>query len=75
MVYTDLLKEVSMTEEELREQAIKRYETGESPKEIYQSLGKSKAWFFKWLKRSHIDGQNWAILKDPVGFVKRQMNL
>jgi len=49
-----------MDEKELREQAVKRYENGESPKEIYQSLGKSKAWFFKWLKRSQLDGEDWA---------------
>ena len=36
-----------MDEKELREDAIRRLENGESPKEIYQSLGKSKAWFFK----------------------------
>lgn len=47
-------------EKDLREQAVRRYEVGESPKEIYQSLGKSKAWFFKWCKRSKLDGENWA---------------
>lgn len=47
-------------EKELREQAIKRYGNGESPKEIYQSLGGSKTWFFKWLKRFEQDGGNWA---------------
>ena len=49
-----------MDEKELREQAVRRYENGESPKEIYQGLGKSKAWFFKWLKRSQLDGEDWA---------------
>ena len=49
-----------MDEKQLREEAIRRYENGESPKEIYQSLGKSKAWFFKWLKRSQHDGETWA---------------
>lgn len=49
-----------MDQKELREQAIRRYENGESPKEIYQSLGKGKTWFFKWLKRSQLDGKNWA---------------
>jgi len=49
-----------MDEKELREEAIKRFENGESPKEIYQSLGKSKAWFFKWLKRYKNEGENWA---------------
>lgn len=49
-----------MNEKQLRETAIRRYENGESPKEIYQSLSKGKTWFFKWLKRSQCDGENWA---------------
>ena len=34
-----------MNSKELREQAIKRYENGESPKEIYQSPGKVRTLF------------------------------
>jgi putative transposase len=49
-----------MNDKELRELAIRRYENGESPEKIYQSLGKSKAWFFKWLKRSKLDRENWS---------------
>ena len=49
-----------MDEKQLRETAIRRYENGESPKTIYQGLGKSEAWFFKWLKRYQCDGQDWA---------------
>jgi putative transposase len=49
-----------MDQRELREHAIARYENGESPREIYQSLGRSKTWFFKWLKRSQLDGKDWA---------------
>jgi putative transposase len=49
-----------MNNKELRELAIRRYENGESPEKIYQSLGKSKTWFFKWLKRSKIDGKDWT---------------
>jgi transposase len=48
-----------MDEADIRKQAILRYENGESPKQIYQSLGKSKKWFFKWLKRFRLGGQNW----------------
>lgn len=44
----------------IREKAIKRYLNGESPKEIYRSLGKGKTWFFKWLKRYKLEGANWA---------------
>ena len=49
-----------MNIKEFREKAIKRYKNGESPKEIYQSLGKGKTWFFKWLKRYQLDGKDWA---------------
>ena len=49
-----------MDEIEIRKKAISRYENGESPKAIYQSLGKSKKWFFKWLKRYKNDGENWS---------------
>ena len=49
-----------MDESEIRKQAISRYEDGESPKQIYQSLGKSKKWFFKWLKRYKNGGDNWS---------------
>lgn len=49
-----------MNIKEFREKAIKRYKNGESPKEIYQSLGKGKTWFFKWLKRYKLDGKDWA---------------
>ena len=40
-----------MTEEELRLNAIERYVKGENPKSIYDDLGRTKPWFFKWLKR------------------------
>lgn len=49
-----------MGEKELREEAVKRYENGESPKQIYESLGKGKTWFFKWSRRYRHDGENWA---------------
>jgi transposase InsO family protein len=49
-----------MNEQQLREEAIRRYKNGKSPKEIYQELGKSKRWFFKWLKRYQCDGNNWS---------------
>ena len=49
-----------MDKTEIRKQAISRYENGESPKQIYQSLGKSKKWFFKWLKRYKLGVKNWS---------------
>jgi hypothetical protein len=51
-----------MSSRKLREHAIRTYEDGESPKEICQSLEKSKTWFFKRLKRSQLDGQVWATI-------------
>jgi len=38
-----------MSEKELRKKAIKRYENGESPKEIYQSLDKVRTLFINSL--------------------------
>jgi len=44
---------------ELRKIAIKRYLKGESPKSIYTDLGRSKYWFFKWLKRFKSGEPEW----------------
>lgn len=49
-----------MGHQALREQAIHRYERGESPRSIYRSLKKSKTWFYKWLQRFHQDGAAWS---------------
>ncbi len=39
------------TEEQLRQRAVQRHRDGESPTSIYFSLGRSKAWLYKWLSR------------------------
>ncbi len=49
-----------MDEKELREEAIRRYENGESPKSICDTFNRSKSWFFKWLKRYRNEEANWA---------------
>ncbi len=46
-------------EQDLRKQAIERYLKGEQPKSIYGNLGRSKNWFFKWLKRYQNGEANW----------------
>lgn len=46
-------------EQELRKKAIKRYLQGETPKSIYSDLGRSKDWFFKWLRRYKSGDSNW----------------
>lgn len=48
-----------MTEEELRRDAIERYLKGETPKSIYEGIGRSKAWFFKWLRRYQTGDPKW----------------
>lgn len=50
-----------MTEEELRRNAVKRYVRGEHPKDIYEGLGRSKAWFFKWLNRYQSGDPKWYV--------------
>ncbi|MFC1591755.1 helix-turn-helix domain-containing protein [Thermodesulfobacteriota bacterium] len=46
-------------EEQNRKQAIQRYLQGEKPKPIYESLNRSKNWFFKWLKRYKTGSPDW----------------
>ncbi len=47
-------------EEETRKNAIFRYMVdGESPKDIYTNLHRSKKWFFKWLKRFQSGDSHW----------------
>jgi putative transposase len=46
-------------EEELRIKAIARYIKGEKPSSIYLDLGRSKSWFFKWLKRFREGNELW----------------
>lgn len=47
------------SEEYARILAIERHCRGEIPKSIYTSLGRSKGWFFKWLKRYEAGGDQW----------------
>ena len=47
-------------EEELRQTAINRHiQGGESPKDVYSSLNRSKKWFFKWLTRYRTGSPDW----------------
>lgn len=47
------------SDEKERKEAIKRYTEGERPVDIYRSLGKSKPWFMKWLKRYRTGRKRW----------------
>lgn len=48
-------------EEDLRQKAIHRYVNGEKPKAIYTGIGRSKKWFFKWLKRYQSGEAKWYV--------------
>lgn len=43
-----------------RQRAIARYRQGESATAICASLGRSREWLYKWLKRQQPDGVEWA---------------
>lgn len=46
-----------MDEETLRRLAIWRFAQGDRPQEIWQRLGRSRRWFFKWLARYRAEGE------------------
>ena len=48
-----------MEEETLRKMAIAQYLQGKPPAPIYHELGRSKYWFFKWLKRYQSGDPEW----------------
>lgn len=43
-----------------RQRAIARYRNGESATSICASLGRSREWLYKWLKRYQASGEGWA---------------
>jgi putative transposase len=40
--------------------AVQRFKTGESPESICASLGKSKFWLYKWVRRYNEDDTSWC---------------
>ena len=46
-------------EEWRRKRAIERYLRGENPRTICTCLGRTEAWFYRWLRRSHSGGTQW----------------
>jgi putative transposase len=43
-----------------REQAVQRFQAGESPTAICRSLGRSREWLYKWLTRFDTGQDDWA---------------
>lgn len=80
---------MSPREEDLRQEAIRRYVAGESPKSVYTSLRRSERWFFKWLARYHTGERAWfcdhsripkqvtgrtdAMIEDLICHIRRQL--
>lgn len=48
-----------MEEETLRNMAVKQYLQGKDPVSIYSEMGRSKKWFFKWLRRYRSGAADW----------------
>jgi putative transposase len=48
------------TEQELRQEAVRRRLAGESPAEIARSLGRSRQWVAKWVRRQDSGEGDWA---------------
>jgi transposase-like protein len=48
-----------MDDETLRKMAIQHYLQDKSPASIYRDMGRSKKWFFKWLRRYQSGNPNW----------------
>jgi len=49
-----------MNNEQKRIIALQRFFRGEKPEVICKDLGKSKSWFYKWLKRFNATDETWA---------------
>lgn len=47
-------------EERIRQDVVKRYLAGESPKSISTSVGRSKRWLFKWIARYQTGDPHWS---------------
>lgn len=48
-----------MDDETLRKMAMQQYLQDKSPVSIYSDMGRSKKWFFKWLRRYQSGDPNW----------------
>lgn len=51
---------MAKTEQQLRSEAVRRRLAGEAPAEIARSLGRSRQWVAKWVRRHRSGGERWA---------------
>jgi putative transposase len=59
---TETILEVFMKDEITQQRilAVQRFLNGEKPESIYVSLGRSKAWLYKWVERHLEDDDSWS---------------
>ena len=59
---TEINLEVFMEKENKQQRilAVQRFKSGESPESICTSLGKSKAWLYKWINRHIENNDSWS---------------
>lgn len=48
-----------MDEETLRKMAVEQYVQGKTPVSIYSEIGRTRPWFFKWLRRYRSGDSEW----------------
>jgi len=75
---TETILEVFM-KDEIRQQrilAVQRFLDGEKPESICASLGRSKAWLYKWVERRLLDDDFWSEERSrrPLNVVNRTPN-
>lgn len=51
---------MARSEAELRSEAVRRRLAGESPAEVAKSLGRSRQWVAKWVRRHRLGDEQWA---------------
>jgi transposase len=56
---------MAKTEAELRREAVRRRLAGESPAEIARTLGRSRQWVAKWVRRHEAGEEEWATGRKP----------
>jgi len=65
---------VKSKEEQRRVMAVQRFRNGEKPESICASLGRSKVWLYKWIKRRerHGNEEPWSKLLPASEELRRQ---
>src|ERR1035438_267650 len=72
---TETILEVFMKDEDTQQRilAVQRFLNGEKPESICASLGRSRAWLYKWVERHIEDDDSWNEAKSrrPLSITNR----